>query len=136
MKSNKFKVSILTVIIGFTILSFIFGASYLETSFFGLIPIGNLLIPLGLISFPLLSKVLFTQNKVLGILNTLSLLVSISWLPIGVLLSGNLEMNFINDAHDSALFQKITYAIISGVLISFLASASFAFFQKHKTSTN
>ncbi len=132
MKSKHLLIGLLALIICFTIISFYFGASYLEMNFFGLVPIGNLLIPFGLISFPFLSMLLFQNKKGFRTLNLISIVLSLLWFPIGFFLSGNVDLNFINDASDSALFKKITYVTIGYIVSSFLISVIVTFRHKKK----
>jgi hypothetical protein len=90
------------------------------------VPIGNLLAVVGLFSASAVPLTFPSRPLVLKVLSILSCLVALAWLPTGVLLSGNLWLNFVNDAQDSYHFLLLTnvsiFLAVSCLILPWLAN--------------
>lgn len=106
----------------FTVGSFLSGSKYLEYLIFDLIPIGNLLVPAGLISISSLAFQIEQESKLIRIASIVSIIAALGWFPIGIILSGNTELNFVNDASDSATFELLTFTLVGIAVLVFLTS--------------
>ena len=76
---------------------------------------------IGLLSCALLGRELSWTHKRLQRLNTVSIGLALVWYPLGILLSGNKELNFSGDA-DGFMFGAATIGIISWCLFFLLMS--------------
>ncbi len=113
---------ILSFIILFCVTSFLTGASFLDEEIIPTIPNGNLLVVAGLLSCALLGRILSWTVHWLHRLNAISIILALSWYPLGMLLSGNTRLNFVNDAQDSIVFDLITTGTIGWCLLLLLLS--------------
>ena len=121
MSSYGRSIYMYSFLILFSIISFATGADYLETKLIGRIPNGNVLVVIGLLSCALLGRELSWTHKRLQRLNTVSIGLALVWYPLGILLSGNKELNFSGDA-DGFMFGAATIGIISWCLFFLLMS--------------
>ena len=78
----------------FSVVSLVAGAGYLETSLPGGLPIGNLITASGLCSATGLSILLTPTGSLLRVVSLGSLFLAASWLPVSIILAGNLSLNF------------------------------------------
>jgi hypothetical protein len=78
----------------FSLASLIFGASYLEFSLPGGLPVGNALAAIWLACVAALSVLLSPADTTLRGAALASLAVAASWLPLSIALAGNLALNF------------------------------------------
>lgn len=106
----------------FTVGSFLSGAKFLEYLIFDIIPIGNLLVPAALISISSLAIQIKQESKLIRIASIVSIIAALGWFPIGIILSGNIELNFVNDASDSATFELLTFTLVGIAVLVFLTS--------------
>jgi hypothetical protein len=84
---------LIMVAIGVTV-SLVSGASYLEISLPGGLPIGNALAAIGLCSAAGAAVGLSQSGTSLRRISAASFVAAIGWLPISVVLAGNLALNF------------------------------------------
>ena len=89
---------------------------------FDIIPIGNLLVPAALISISSLAIQIKQESKLIRIASIVSIIAALGWFPIGIILSGNTELNFVNDASDSANFELLTFTLVGIAVLVFLTS--------------
>ena len=84
----------LVALAALVVLSLVHGASYLETSLPGGLPLGNGLVALGLCALAGAAVVLSAQGSALRAASLVSLAGTALWLPISVILAGNSQLNF------------------------------------------
>ena len=121
-RKNSFITITSLIVFLLTLGSFISGAKYLEYMIFDIIPIGNLLVPAALISISSLAIQIKQESKLIRIASIVSIIAALGWFPIGIILSGNTELNFVNDASDSANFELLTFTLVGIAVLVFLTS--------------
>jgi hypothetical protein len=87
-------VLLLLAIAGFSIGGLVFGASYSEWMLPGGLPFGNLLAATGLCSLAGLAFSLAPPASMRRRVSRLALFAAILWLPLSIVLAGNLALNF------------------------------------------
>ena len=87
-------VVVLLAFVAFVLLSLFRGAPYLETDLPGGLPFGNLLTALGLCATAGASLALSLRGTKRRTVAAASLAAAVLWLPVSVLLAGNLQLNF------------------------------------------
>jgi len=92
-KRNITAASLLAIAI-LAALSLVYGASYLELPLPGGLPIGNLLAALGLCAIPGAALALSPRGTALRKASGTLLICASLWLPLSVVLAGNLQLNF------------------------------------------
>ena len=110
------------IVLLLTLESFISGAKYLEYMIFDLVPIGNLLVPAGLISISSLAFQIEQESKLIQRASIVSIIAALGWFPLGIILSGNTELNFINDASGSETFEILTLTLVGVTVLVFIIS--------------
>ena len=99
------------------------GAPWLESELPGGLPAGNALSALSLCSLAAVPVAMSARGTALRRASLAMLLAAAAWLPISILLAGNLSLNFAGDRGDIWLIA--TLAVIAGVICT-LAWASIA----------
>ncbi len=94
---SKAIVSSLLILAAFALLSLVFGASYLETTLPGGLPIGNALAAIVLCAAAGSAVGLSARRTALRRLSVISLVGAVAWLPLSIALAGNLNLNFHGD---------------------------------------
>lgn len=84
----------LLAISAFASISLVLGASYLDAMLPGGLPLGNALTALGLCAAAGAAVGLSAPGTVLRLASLVSLLGAVAWLPVSVVLAGNLQLNF------------------------------------------
>ena len=84
----------LLAIAAFAAISLVRGASYLDAMLPGGLPLGNALTALGLCAAAGVAVGLSAPGTVLRLASLVSLLGAVAWLPVSVVLAGNLQLNF------------------------------------------
>ena len=84
----------LLAIAAFAVISLVRGASYLDAMLPGGLPLGNALTALGLCAAAGVAVGLSAPGTVLRLASLVSLLGAVAWLPVSVVLAGNLQLNF------------------------------------------
>ena len=84
----------LLAIAAFAAISLARGASYLDAMLPGGLPLGNVLTALGLCAAAGAAVGLSAPGTVLRLASLVSLLGAVAWLPVSVVLAGNLQLNF------------------------------------------
>jgi len=84
----------LVAFVALVVLSLLRGASYLETSLPGGLPLGNGLVALGLCALAGAAVVLSGQGSALRAASLVSLAGAALWLPVSVVLAGNSQLSF------------------------------------------
>ena len=90
---RPFVIALLTIA-AFTAVSLALGASFLDAALPGGLPFGNLLTALGLCAAAGAAVGLSAPGTVLRLAALMSLFGAVAWLPVSILLAGNLELNF------------------------------------------
>jgi len=91
---QKMIVVIVLAIAAFALLSLASGASYLETMLPGGLPLGNVLSALGLCAIAGAAFLISARRTALGVVSVTSLIAAVTWLPVSIVLAGNLQLNF------------------------------------------
>lgn len=94
MNSKSIIVAVLLAFAAFVLLSLVCGAPYLGIPLPGGLPLGNVLTALGLCAMSGASVVMSPRGGSRRPAALLALAASVLWLPISVLLAGNLQLNF------------------------------------------
>lgn len=87
-------VIVLLAIAVFALTSLALGASYLDTTLPGGLPLGNALAALGLCAAAAAAFGLSTPGTVLRLAALMSLFTAAVWLPVSILLADDLQLNF------------------------------------------
>lgn len=87
----------LLAIAAFAVVSLALGPSYLDAALPGGLPLGNALTALGLCAAAGAAFGLSTPGTVLRLAALMSLFGAVAWLPVSILIAGNLELNFSGD---------------------------------------
>lgn len=87
----------LLAVAAFALLSLLLGAPWLETRLPHDLPLGNALAALGLCAMAGASVALSARNTALRSAALATLAAAALWLPVSVMLAGNVELNFDND---------------------------------------
>lgn len=95
-------------------LSLVFGAPYLEALLPGGLPFGNALTALGLCAAAGAAVGLSARGTALRAVSLAFLLATVAWLPVSILLAGNLALNF--GGGRGTVWLVLTVAIAIGVL--------------------
>jgi hypothetical protein len=91
---KKMIVAVLVAVAAFSVWSLVSGASYLEAMLPGGLPLGNVLFPLGPAAVAGVAVLLSVPRTALRLVSAISLVVAALWLPVSILLAGNLTLNF------------------------------------------
>lgn len=118
---RKVIVPLLLAIAAFSIGSLLAGASYLEQDLVGTLPIGNALAAMGPCSLAAIALLLSSPHSACRTTSLVALLASVLWLPVSVVLAGNLALNF-SGARGTAWI-AMTLATIVVVLVSLVWAA-------------
>jgi len=96
------------------------GERLLLISLPGGVPFGTFLAAVALVAGSVMPRVVSRKGSLLWRVSSLVIIAAILWLPLGIVLSGNPALSFVNDASDSALFWRFTGAL--AVIIIFTIS--------------
>ena len=100
---------LLLVIIALCILALFFGPeSLLIVRLPGGLPLGTLFAIVALTAGAAIPLTLSRPKTPLRWAGAVALAAAVLWFPVGVYLAGNVDLNFYNDAADSALFKQVT----------------------------
>jgi hypothetical protein len=88
----------------------------------GGLPLGTLLAAVAMVSGAAIGLVASPPRSWLRWLRALACLAALLWLPLGIVLSGNPALRFVNDAFHAALFWRFTG--LTAVLIILVLGAS------------
>ena len=86
----------------------------------GGLPLGTLLAAIAFISASFIPISKSKPGSFLRRIGSVLLLASILWLPLGIYLSGNAALSFVQDAADSHLFWRFTAGLGVSILVSLL----------------
>jgi hypothetical protein len=103
-------VALLLVVAAIALLSLVFGASYLETTLPGGLPVGNALTATGLCAAAGAAIGLSARRTALRLVSVAALIGAVAWLPVSVALAGNLSLNFHGGYGDAWLALSIVIA--------------------------
>ena len=118
MKSRCIIVAVLLAFVAFVLLSLLRGAPYLDASLPGGLPLGNVLAALGLCAMAGASVALSPPGTARRIAALLALAGAVLWLPVSVLLAGNLELNF--GSGRGAVWLALSVAVFAGACSTLL----------------
>ncbi len=125
-------VALLLLIAAFALGSLVTGASYLEATLPGGLPLGNALTAIGLCAIAGSAVALSARGTVLRMFSVASLVGAAAWLPVSIALAGNLNLNFSGGRGVAwATFTLAVLAAVLGVLVWALAAALLA---RHRRS--
>ena len=117
-------IHVLILIVGACLAPLFLGAeSFLEFALPGDLPLGTLL---AAVAFMAAAGIPYTYSSPRTWLRRGSgvlLIAATVWLPLGILLSGNAGINFVDDAADSAIFWRFTYGLAGLILVAMLWAA-------------
>ena len=82
----------------------------------GGLPLGTFLAATALIAGALIPVIQGRSGKVLWRMGIILVIAAILWLPLGIILSGNAALNFVQDAVDSTFFWRFT-SVLAGLII-------------------
>lgn len=86
----------------------------------GGLPFGTLLASIAIISASIIPVIKSKSGSLLYRMSLVLLLASILWLPLGIYLSGNAALTFVQDAADSIFFWRFTAGLSVSLLIILL----------------
>lgn len=95
--------ALLHVIYGVWLGALVTGAPWLERPLPGGLPLGNLLTAAALASLPAAASCLAPPHALARKFAALAFMLSLAWLPVSVLLAGNLALHFGDDVGDAWL---------------------------------
>ncbi len=99
------------------------GAAWLESELPGGLPAGNALSALSLCSLAAVPVAVSVRGSALRRASLAMLIAAAAWLPLSILLAGNLSLNFAGDR--GGIWLTVTLTVIAGVICT-LAWASIA----------
>ena len=116
--------ALLLAVAALAVLSLVSGASYLETTLPGGLPIGNALSAIGLCAMAGAAVVLSTRGTALCLVSVASLIGAAAWLPVSIALAGNLTLNFQGGRGDAwlAFSLAVTVAVVVALIWALAAS--------------
>lgn len=94
MNNKGITAAVLLAFVAFVVLSLFRGAPYLETPLLGGLPLGNALAALALCAVAGAATALSLRGTMLRAAALVSLVGAALWLPVSLLLAGNLQLNF------------------------------------------
>lgn len=109
---------VLLTFVAFVVLSLVCGADYLEASPIGDLPIGNVLVGLGLSALAGAAVALSTRGTTLRAASLVSLVGAALWLPASVVLAGNLQLNF--DDGRGPVWLALSLAVVASACFTLL----------------
>ncbi|MBB6598025.1 hypothetical protein [Luteimonas sp. MC1825] len=131
MTSKSITVAVLLVFAAFVLLSLLRGAPYLEASLPGGLPLGNLLVALGLCAMAVASTALSLRGTARRTAALVALAGAVFWLPVSVLLAGNPQLNFGSELGAAWLaFSVAVFAAACFTLLWGLGASVFAKFRR------
>ena len=101
------------------------GERLLEYPLPGGLPFGNALVPFGLVCGALAGCVYSRPGTLLRLLATVSFALAVFWLPVGLLLSGNLNLNF-NGDQAFLMWSRFNVISVGLVVATLLATVAVA----------
>ena len=101
----------------------------------GELPLGTLLAALALIAGATVPIAASRSKTPLRWAGYVALTAAVLWLPLGIYLSGNAALNFVNDGADSAAFWRLTAGLVAFVLATTLWSAVTAVLQRRSRAS-
>ncbi|MEM1271919.1 MAG: hypothetical protein AAGI08_17870 [Bacteroidota bacterium] len=117
-------VLILLAVVFASILPLALGAeSVLLIGLPGGLPLGTLLAALAFAAGAGVPLAASRPDTFLQTVSRLVLAAAVLWLPVGIYLSGNPALNFVDDASDSALFWRLTAGLGVLILVTMLWAA-------------
>ncbi|NNE35162.1 MAG: hypothetical protein HKN13_08005 [Rhodothermales bacterium] len=120
MKRNT---AVLLLLVVVCILGLLLGSDdLLDTRLPGSLPLGTLFAILALVAGAAISFIRSRPGTPLRLVGVVALVAAALWFPVGVYLSGNVDLNFVDDATDSAMFDKLTRGIAVFILGSMIWS--------------
>lgn len=128
-----FGIAAFLLIAVFSICSIIFGASYLDVILPGGLPLGNVLAASIFFGFSGAAQLLAKGRRVLRIVTTAVVAISLMWLPISIALAGNVTLNFSGELGTVWLwFSGCLFFIVIG---TFLLAAGAALYSRRTLTT-
>jgi hypothetical protein len=116
----------LLAIAALTVVALASGATYLEATLPGGLPVGNALTALGLCAIGGAAVALSARGTALRTMAVASLIAAAAWLPVSVVLAGNLALNFGNGR--GLAWAILSLGIVVLLLISFIWTLGAALF--------
>lgn len=98
----------------------------------GGLPLGTLLAAFALIAGSVIPLVQSRSGTVLWWTGLIILIAAILWLPLGITLSGNAALNFVQDASDSLFFWRFTTGLAVLVFAAIVWTAAEVFSRRFK----
>ncbi|MEM0963793.1 MAG: hypothetical protein AAGK21_14795 [Bacteroidota bacterium] len=89
----------------------------------GGLPLGTLFAIVSLVAGSAIPLAASRRRTALRWAGVAALLVALAWFPIGVWLSGNVDLNFVSDAADSVLFRQVTIGSAAFIIATWAWSA-------------
>lgn len=127
-------ISVLIFLIVLCLIPLIFGMeSILMIGLPGGLPLGTLMAALAVAYGSLLPVILSKPASLLRRISWGLLAASVVWLPLGIYLSGNPALNFVQDAVDSQLFWRYT-GILSGCIGGILVITTVKLMWERRTA--
>ena len=96
----------------------------------GGLPFGTLLAAVALVAGSAIPLALGRKGSWLRRTGSLVLVAAILWLPLGIVLSGNASLNFVQDPLDSAFFWRYTAVLAAVTLLTIFWAGIEAFFRR------
>jgi hypothetical protein len=116
----------LLAIAALTVVALASGATYLEAMLPGGLPLGNALAALGLCAVGGAAVALSAQETALRTMAVASLIAAAAWLPVSIVLAGNLALNF--GGERGLAWVILSLGIVVLLLISFIWTLGAALF--------
>ena len=100
----------------------------------GGLPLGTLLAAVAMVSGAAIALIASPPRSWLRWLSALACLAALLWLPLGIVLSGNPALRFVNDAFHSALFWRYTGLTVVLIILALGASGWSAMVRARRQS--
>jgi hypothetical protein len=124
--------AILAGVAAFSLLSLMLGAPYLDALLPGGLPLGNVLAALSLCAVAGGSVGLSVRGTAMRAVALASLVAAAAWLPVSIMLAGNLSLNFSGDRGTAWL--AFSFLIAVGVLITLVCALAISLLARYRRS--
>ena len=86
----------------------------------GELPLGTLMAAVALVAASGLTLLKSEPVNFRRFISIVLLVAAIGWLPLGIILSGNASLGFVNDAADSDFFWRFTEGLIISIIVTWI----------------
>lgn len=86
----------------------------------GELPLGTLMAAVALVAASGLTLLKREPINLRLVISMVLFVAAIGWLPLGIILSGNASLSFVQDAADSAFFWRFTGGLIISIIVTWI----------------